>query len=98
MSIQRWNSPFELENLLSFVYAAFYLGFTLLRTLLLEATHRSYPLCNPIQNRAEFPKYRLSRSAVSAVIPRFPRTKSLTRGIEICRSLASRHAVKSSAP
>jgi hypothetical protein len=70
-------------------HAAFSRGFTLLHAFDFEATRRSCPLCNPIQNWVEFPKYRLSRKAVSAVIPRFPRTRSFTRGMEIYSSFAS---------
>jgi hypothetical protein len=36
--------------------AALVLGFTLFHDLFREASHRSCPLCNPIQNWAEFPK------------------------------------------
>jgi hypothetical protein len=44
-----------------------------------SAARRSCPACRCCQNSGELPKYRASRSAVSAVTPRLPLTMSLTR-------------------
>src|ERR1017187_8015134 len=45
--------------------------------------------CKLSQNCSEVPKYFDKRAAISGVIPRFPRTMSLTVGAETCNSIAN---------
>src|SRR5579872_787011 len=49
----------------------------------------SYSACRFIQNCSEVPKKRASRTAVSALIPRFSSTTSLSRGAGTRIALAS---------